>query len=334
MKHLAIIGAGSWGTALSLALAERFDSIRLWVHDPRLAEDIDRTRQNSAYLPGFILPPTITAVNSLETAIVNADIIIFVVPSQFLRGVVRDSVPFLSEHATVVSATKGLEAGTLCRMSQTIADEIAARFQTHVAVLSGPTFAVEIARGEPAALVVASSDESVARNVQTAFSGPNFRLYTNDDPTGVELGGALKNVIAIGAGICEGLGLGGNVMAALVTRGLAEITRLAVALNGNARTLAGLAGLGDLVLTCTGDLSRNRKVGQELAKGRKLPDILTSTRTVAEGVETTFAAVELANRCRLELPITEQMYAVLKLGKEPRAAIRYLMERAPKAEHA
>jgi glycerol-3-phosphate dehydrogenase (NAD(P)+) len=270
--------------------------------------------------------------DQLGEAVDGAAIALVVVPSHFLRGVVREMIPLLKNNAALVSATKGIEKGTLMRMSEVIADEAASSFRARVAVLSGPTFAREIAAGYPAAVVISSVDTELSRTVQAAFSGPAFRLYTNGDPTGVEIGAALKNVIAIGAGICHGLGLGHNTLAALVTRGLAEISRLAVALGGQPITLAGLAGLGDLVLTCTGDLSRNRRVGLELARGAKLEEIIASTKTVAEGVETTFAAVELARKTEVEMPITEQMHAVLGLGKQPRDAIRDLMDRALKAE--
>jgi glycerol-3-phosphate dehydrogenase (NAD(P)+) len=234
--------------------------------------------------------------------------------------------------AVLVSATKGLESGTLLRMSQVIEEVTAPRFAAKVAVLSGPTFAREIASGEPAAVVIASHDLEIAAQVQAAFSGPTLRLYTNRDTIGVEVGAALKSIIAIGAGVCQGLGLGNNTRAALITRGLAEISRLALAMGGEANTLAGLAGLGDLVLTCSGDLSRNRKVGIELAKGRSLSEITASTAMVAEGVETVDAAMELGVKFDVDLPIIEQMHAVLRLGKQPREAVRELMERSLKGE--
>jgi glycerol-3-phosphate dehydrogenase (NAD(P)+) len=332
LSDLAIVGAGSWGSALSIALASRFESIRLWTFDEGLADQIRDTRENSLYLPGFRIPSNVRPTDSLEDAVGGASVVLIVIPSQFLRNVVRRMTPLLDGNTPIVSATKGIETVTLMRMSEVITQEAAPHFPARVAVLSGPTFAREIAAGNPAAVVISSADTDLARTVQAAFSGPNFRLYTNDDPAGVETGAALKNVIAIGAGICQGLGLGHNTLAALVTRGLAEISRLAVAIGGKPRTLAGLAGLGDLVLTCTGDLSRNRRVGIELARGLKLPQILASTKTIAEGVDTTFAAVELARKVEVEMPITQQMYEVLKLGKAPREALRELMERTLKAE--
>ena len=332
MSTLAIIGAGSWGSALSLALAPRFEIIRLWAYDPGLAGSINATHQNQTYLPGFELPPNVHATDQLAAALDRASVVLFVVPSQFLRRVVREAMPLLNAGVPLVSATKGIENGSLMRMSEVIEQEAAPHFAARVAILSGPTFAREIAAGYPAAVVISSADAGLARNIQSAFSGPAFRLYTNSDPAGVEIGAALKNVIAIGAGICSGLGMGHNTLAALITRGLAEISRLAVALGGQPLTLAGLAGLGDLVLTCTGDLSRNRGVGLALAAGKQLAEVVASTKMVAEGIETTFAAVELARRANVEMPITEQMHAVLKLGKQPRAAIRDLMDRALKSE--
>jgi len=240
--------------------------------------------------------------------------------------------PHIKPEMRFVSATKGLEHGTLLRMSEVARQTIGERFEPRIAVLSGPTFAREVAGGEPAAVVIASEDQEMAASIQRDFSGPTFRLYVNDDPAGVEIGAALKNIIAIGAGICEGLGLGSNTQAALLTRGLAEITRLAIALGGRPRTLSGLAGLGDLVLTCNGALSRNRSVGIELAKGRKLAEIVSSMKMIAEGVETTAAAVELARKLHVDMPITEQMAAILEGRSAPHEAIRELMERALKPE--
>jgi glycerol-3-phosphate dehydrogenase (NAD(P)+) len=253
-------------------------------------------------------------------------------PSAHARRTYQAMLAFLDPAMLFVSATKGIENGTLLRMTEVVQQVVGARFVPRVAALSGPTFAKEVARGEPTAVAIASPDVELTRDIQAAFSGPSFRLYTNDDVVGVELGAALKNVIAIGAGVCHGLGLGSNTMAALITRGLAEVTRLAIAMGGRPKTLAGLAGLGDLVLTCTGALSRNRQLGMDLAKGRKLEEILASMRMVAEGVETTTAAVDLARLHHVEMPITEQMFNVVKLGRPPRDAIRELMERSLKGE--
>jgi glycerol-3-phosphate dehydrogenase (NAD(P)+) len=332
VKTLAIIGGGSWGTALAIVLAPKFEAVRLWFHETELAERAAGTRENHVFLPGFRLPPNVTPLSDLTTALAEADVVLGVMPSHHARELYERMLPYLRPSMRFVSATKGIENGTLLRMTQVIEEVVGRTFPARVAVLSGPTFAREIANGEPAALVISARQVDLAREIQHAFSGPAFRLYTNDDPVGVELGAALKNVIAIGAGVCAGLNLGSNTIAALITRGLAEITRLAVASGGKPLTLAGLAGLGDLVLTCTGDLSRNRHVGTELGKGRKLDEILASTAMVAEGVHTTRAAYDLARSRSIEMPITEQMYAILDQGKPPRDAIRELMERSLKAE--
>jgi glycerol-3-phosphate dehydrogenase (NAD(P)+) len=326
---LAIIGAGGWGTALAIVLAPKFESVRLWVYEKDLAERMNSTRENDVFLPGLSLPANIEAVIDLADAVHRARVVIGSMPSHHARGLYTRMLPHLRDSMTFVSATKGIENGTLLRMSQVI-EEVTK--SSKIAVLSGPTFAREVARGEPAAVVVSSANQKVALEVQTAFSGPTLRLYTNHDPIGVEVGAALKNVIAIGAGVCQGLGLGNNTLAALITRGLAEITRLAVAMGGEPKTLAGLAGLGDLVLTCSGDLSRNRRVGLELAKGRPIGQITGSMKMVAEGVETCAAAVGLGARYGVDLPIIQQMDAVLHRGKSPREALRDLMERTLKGE--
>ncbi len=332
MTNLSIIGAGSWGTALAVTLASRFSKVRVWVYEKDLARRMSRLRENDMYLPGFNIPPNVTVTTEMGEALEHADAVLGVVPSHLARELYTQMLPHLRPSMLLVSATKGLEEGSLLRMSQLIRDVVSARFKPDIAVLSGPTFAREVARGEPAAVVVASANLDLARKIQTAFSGPSLRLYTNSDVAGVEMGAALKNVIAIGAGACHGLGLGNNTMAALITRGLAEMTRLSTAMGARTRTLAGLAGLGDLVLTCTGDLSRNRTVGMKLARGHQLNEILTSTHTVAEGVRTTYAAVELAARHSVEMPITQQMFEMLRHGKAPRDAIRELMVRALKSE--
>jgi glycerol-3-phosphate dehydrogenase (NAD(P)+) len=332
MKTLAIIGAGSWGTALAIVLSPRFPTVRLCVYERDLAARMCASRENDVYLPGFPLPANVEVGSDLAAAVEGAGIVLGVMPSHHARGVYQRMAPLLDESMLLVSATKGLELGSLLRMSEVMRQVIASRFQPRISVLSGPTFAREVARGEPTALVVASTDGEAAAEVQSAFSGSSFRLYTNSDPIGVEIGGAVKNVVAIGAGVCHGLGLGSNAIAALITRGLAEITRLALALGGEGRTLAGLAGLGDLVLTCNGALSRNRTVGMELAAGRKLDEIVGSMRMVAEGIETTKATVELARRHGVEMPIGEQMYAMLYEARAPGEAIRQLMERTLKGE--
>ena len=330
--NLAILGGGGWGTALAIALAPRFDRVRLWVYERDLALRIATNRENDVFLPGLPVPENVEPAADLREALLDAQIVIGVMPSHHARRVYTQALPYLHSSSIFVSATKGIESGTLLRMSQVMTDVFGARFHAKIAALSGPSFAREVAKGEPAALVVASAEPAVATAVQEAFSGPTFRLYTSADPVGVELGGALKNVIAIAAGVVQGLGLGNNTMAALITRGLAEITRLAVAMGAQPRTLAGLAGMGDLVLTCTGDLSRNRKVGIELAHGKPLALILASTPMVAEGVETCTSAVALGAKFGVDLPIIQQMSAVLYHAKAPREAIRDLMDRALKSE--
>jgi glycerol-3-phosphate dehydrogenase (NAD(P)+) len=331
-EDLAIIGGGSWGTALALVLAPRFARIRLWVYEPDLAARMAATRENDLYLPGFHLPPLVEVTNEIPKALDGASIILSVVPSHLVRGLYGRMLPHLDPATLFVSATKGLENGTLLRMSEVILETVSARFEPRVAVISGPTFAREVAAAEPTALVVASNRSDAAQTIQSAFSGPTFRLYTSPDPAGVEIGGAVKNVVAIGAGVCDGLGLGHNALAALITRGLAEITRLATAMGGRPQTLSGLAGLGDLVLTCTGDLSRNRTVGRDLAKGRGLEEIVNSMKMVAEGIKTTKATVDLARQHDVEMPISTQMFEMLHFGLAPREAIRRLMERSLKGE--
>jgi glycerol-3-phosphate dehydrogenase (NAD(P)+) len=332
MTKLSIIGGGSWGTALAIALAPRFDEVRLWFHERDIAERASTTRENDVFLQGFRLAANILPGSDLGEMLCGADVVLGVMPSHHARGLYARMLEHLEPSMRFVSATKGIENGTLLRMTEVVAEVVGRKFTPRVAALSGPTFAREIALGDPAAVVISSRDAELAQEIQSRFAGPSLRLYTNDDPVGVELGAALKNVIAIAAGVCAGLSLGSNSMAALITRGLAEITRLAVAMGGKPRTLAGLAGLGDLVLTCTGDLSRNRQVGMELGKGRKLSEIMSSMRMVAEGVHTTHAAYDLARRESIEMPITEQMYGILELGKSPRETIRELMERRLKSE--
>jgi glycerol-3-phosphate dehydrogenase (NAD(P)+) len=332
LKNLSIIGGGSWGTALAIVLAGRFDHVRLWVYESDLVDRIRTTRENDVYLPGHRIPTNIDPTHSLEAALQDAEIVLSVMPSHHVRSLYQQMLPFLSQTMTFVSATKGIENGTLLRMSEIVTQVVGALFPPRVAVISGPTFAREVACFEPTALVVAASDETLAADLQTAFSSATFRLYSSPDPIGVELGGAIKNVIAIGSGVLSGMGLGQNVIAALITRGLAEMSRLAAAMGGRQQTMAGLAGLGDLVLTCTGELSRNRTVGIELAKGRKLDDIVSTMKMVAEGIKTTNAAVELAHRYQVEMPITEQMFQMLHFGVPPREAVQKLMVRSLKGE--
>jgi glycerol-3-phosphate dehydrogenase (NAD(P)+) len=334
LKKIAIIGGGSWGTALAIVLARspRPHRIALWVHEADICESLRTRRVNEVFLPGFTVPREVEVTGDLAAALQQANVVLSVMPSAYARALYTEMLPHLEPQVAFVSATKGLEHSSHERTTQVIAQVLGQRFPPRVAALSGPTFAREVARGDPTAVVIASADRELAASVQEEFSGPTFRLYTNDDVVGVELGGAVKNVIAIAAGVCEGLGFGYNTAAALITRGLAEMTRLACALGARAETLAGLAGMGDLVLTCTGALSRNRTVGVELGKGRKLDDIIGSMRMVAEGVGTTRATIELARKRRVEMPITEQMHAVLYEGRRPRDAIRELMERRLKHE--
>lgn len=339
MKKIAIIGAGSCGTALAIALAlsRKPHQLSLWVHGADVLECLRARRENSIYLPGFPISDQIEVTGTMSEALAGADIVLGAMPSAHARSIYSAMRPHLlpaeGEPGPVfVSATKGLEQGSLARMTQIIADVLRDHAAPRVAVLSGPSFAVEMARGDPTAVVIASEDAAVAAAVQEEFSGPTLRLYTNPDVTGVELCGAVKNVIAIAAGVCAGLGFGGNTSAALVTRGLAEMTRLTVALGGRRDTPAGLAGLGDLILTATGPLSRNRTVGVELGRGRPLADILSGMRMVAEGVGTTAAMLALARRHGIESPIAEQVHAVLHEGRSPREAIRELMDRPLKQE--
>jgi glycerol-3-phosphate dehydrogenase (NAD(P)+) len=332
VKRLAVVGGGSWGTALAVVLAPRFEEVRLWVFEQDLAERMRETRVNDLYLPDSKLPANVEVTSSLPYSVEGAGVVLGVMPSHHARHVYQRILPALNPSMLFVSATKGLESGTLLRMTQVIGNVVGPRFTPRVGALSGPTFAKEVARGEPAAVVIASADEELARLIQNAFSGPTLRLYTNADPVGVEIGASLKNVVAIAAGVCAGLGLGANTQSALITRGLAEITRLAMAAGGKARTLAGLAGLGDLVLTCNGELSRNRTVGFKLGQGQRLDDILGGMRMVAEGVHTTYAAMDLAAKLNVELPITRQMCLILREERSPRDAVRELMDRSLKEE--
>ena len=335
MSRIAVIGAGAWGTGLAMVLGRNgTHQVRLWANEPEVVESIAATRINAQFLPGFTLPESIVATGDFATALRDAEIVVSVMPSQHCRALFERMAHSLEPGTLFVSCTKGLENGTLLRMTEVIVDVLRPRkFAPRVAALSGPSFAKEVARGDPTAVTVASMDSEVTRAAQQAFNDSRFRVYTNDDVIGVELGGALKNVIAIAAGICDGLGLGHNSVAALITRGLAEMARLVVACGGRIDTMAGLAGLGDLVLTCTGDLSRNRSVGVELGKGRKLADIMAGMHgAVAEGVFTTRAAVGLARARQIEMPIAEQMFGILENGKPPKQAIEELMTRSAKSE--
>ena len=334
MTKIAILGAGGWGTALAIVLSRsrKPHEISLWVHNPEHAEAMWRDRENKGYLPGAKLPESVAIHKELEAALSGAQVIVGAVPSAHARAAYTSALAFVDIGASFVSASKGLEPATHLRMSEMIAQVVTPKFVPRIAVISGPSFALEAARGEPTAVVLASRDAGLATAMQEEFAGPNFRLYTNDDVLGVELAGAMKNVMAIAAGACQGLGLGSNALAALITRGLAEMTRLAVALGARPETLSGLAGLGDLVLTCTGALSRNRFVGIELGKGRSLGEVMANMRMVAEGVGTAAPLLALAREHQIEMPITEQVDAILHAGKSPKDAIRDIMDRPLKRE--
>jgi len=336
MSDIAIIGGGAWGTGIAIVLGRKgTHRVRLWAHETDVCESITQKRVNEKFLPGCRIPDSVTASNDLAATLEGAHIVVSVMPSQHCRALFERMRPLIPPRTLIVSATKGLEEGSLQRVTEVIAEVLRRGDGSAPAVgaLSGPSFAQEVARGDPTAITIASQDSALLRTVQQEFSDPSFRVYTNSDVVGVDLGGALKNIVAIAAGICDGLGLGHNSVAALITRGLAEMTRLVVACGGRTETMAGLAGLGDLVLTCTGGLSRNRSVGVELGRGQKLPEIIAGMHgMVAEGVFTTSAAVGLAHARKVEMPITEQMHAILHQEKSPREAIQELMTRSGKSE--
>lgn len=330
---ISVIGSGSFGTAMSVIGARAGHEVMMWAHDPRIAEGMREKRRNHVYLPQIELAETIRPTSDLEEAVQFSDVILMIVPSHHFRGVLQQMKPHIERPVRIVSGTKGIENETHERMSA-ITEDVLGVSLAAFAVLSGPTFALEAARGDPTAAVVASTNTAFAEEVQKLMSSATFRLYHSSDVVGVELAGSLKNVIAIAAGVLEGLGLGSNTNAALITRGLHEVTRLGIALGGKPETFAGLAGMGDLVLTCTGALSRNRSLGVALGRGKSLPAILGETRGVAEGVRTSKAAKELAERHRIEMPITTEMYQVLYENESPRTALQRLMSRSLKAESA
>jgi glycerol-3-phosphate dehydrogenase (NAD(P)+) len=335
MSRVVVLGAGAWGTAIALSLYRRGGhQITLWSHSLDEAKQISDAGENTLFLPGFPLPADIT-VTSDTAPILDAEIVVSVIPSEFLRRTIARVDPHLHAGQIIVSATKGVEDSTYLRMTEVIAQSLTrSGRELNIGAFSGPSFALEVAQGQPTAVTVAFEDAVVATRVQQEFSSETLRLYSSTDVIGVELGGALKNVIAIAAGVAAGVGLGHNSTAALITRGIAEITRLAVACGGRRETLAGLSGVGDLVLTCTGSLSRNRTVGEALGQGRKLPEILESLGgKVAEGVRTSRAALGLARKHGIEMPITEQMELILEEGKDPREAIKELMLRPGRGEH-
>ena len=332
MIPIAIIGAGGWGTALAITMARAGRDVRLWAFEPYLVQTMIATRENPIYLPSVRVPDSVRVTNSFEEVVRGARIVMMAVPSHVYRQVFSRMLPLLNGDILFVSATKGIENDSLMRMSEVVADVANPRFSPRVAAISGPTFAPEVARGEPTALVVASPDEELRLFLQRELSAPRFRLYTNVDLIGVEIAAAVKNIIAIAAGVVDGLGLGSNPVAALITRGLVEMTRLVVACGGRRETLSGLAGLGDLVLTSYGSLSRNRRVGIALGQGKDLNEVLSNMHMVAEGVKTAKSTVALSRKLNVEMPIVEKMYSVLHEGLKPQDAIDDLMERKLKEE--
>jgi glycerol-3-phosphate dehydrogenase (NAD(P)+) len=332
--EIAVIGAGSWGTALGKVLADKGHTVTLWARAAEHAADIQEKRANDKYLPGATLAPSLTATADLEAAVRDKRFVVSVVPSHTVREVIGRAGKAMRADAVVVSASKGIENETLATMDEVLKDVLPGKIGSQLAFLSGPSFAKEVGAGLPTAVVMASRDRRIAEDAAGLFQGDRFRVYTSDDVPGVELGGALKNVMAIAAGVADGLGLGHNSRAALITRGLAEISRLAVRKAANPLTLAGLAGLGDLVLTCTGDLSRNRNVGIGLGRGQTLREVLAGMSQIAEGVKTTKSAHDLAARLGVEMPITDAMYRIVYEDEPARQAVSALMGRAPKHELA
>jgi len=328
---VAVVGAGSWGTAFSAMLAGGHDTVALWAFEASVCADIRDRRENRAFLPGIPLPGGVRPTNDLAAAVSGKKVVVFAVPSHHLREIAVQAARFLAPDACLVSLAKGVENGTLKRMTELLA-EASPEHAPRVAALSGPTFAREVAEGKPTGATVAASDLSVARRLQGTLSGPRFRLYADDDVTGIEIGGALKNVMAIAAGMADGLGFGHNARALLISRGLAEISRLGVRLGADPRTFAGLSGMGDLVLTCTGDLSRNRTVGMRVGRGEKIGEVLGGMTMVAEGVRTAVSTVELSRRTGVPMPISEQVFGILHEGKDVREAVNELFSRALRRE--
>lgn len=331
-RAIGIIGAGGWGTALSKLLCEKGDEVTLWCHGEESYREIQDRGENCSYLPGILLPRSLKLTRSLKEAVSGKGLLFCAVPSHGVREVMMSAVSHVAPQATLVCGTKGIEEGSLMTMGEVLGEIFGAAKRERLAFLSGPTFALEVAQGLPSAITVAAFIEQVGKDIQETLSTQSLRVYTSKDVLGVQMGGVVKNVIAIAAGISDGLGLGYNARAALLTRGLAEMTRLAVKMGGDPLTLSGLPGLGDLILTCTGELSRNRRVGIQIAQGKKLEQILEETQMVAEGVRNTRSVYRLALRLGVEMPIVEQMYLVLYEGKKPLEAVRDLMQRSLKAE--
>ena len=332
IERIAVIGGGSWGTALAGRLAANGNDTVLWAYEPELVTEINSSHTNSAYLPGINLHPALACTGDLEEAVTGRSIVLLVTPVQVMRGVLKQMAPYIAADAIIANASKGIELETLQTVSQICGELLGDTALARYVALSGPTFAREVAQELPSLIVAASRNPVASGRVQAAFSCPCLRVYTNNDVTGVELGGAVKNVIAIAAGICDGLGFGSNARAALITRGLAEMNRLGQAMGAQAATFAGLAGMGDLVLTCTGDLSRNRTVGFKLGQGMKLTDILAEMRMVAEGVKSAESVYQLACRLGVEMPIVEKTYQILHEDKPARQAVIELMARDLRAE--
>jgi glycerol-3-phosphate dehydrogenase (NAD(P)+) len=332
LKPIGIIGAGGWGIALAKVLADKGEQVTLWCHGAESYHELQENRESHIYLAGILLPSSIKFTRSIEAAVTDKSLIICAVPSHTVRGVMASASSCVSSQTTVLCGTKGLEEESLKTMGEVLAEIFGDPQQQRHAFLSGPTFAIEVARGLPAAVTVAARQEDTARDVQETISTQNFRVYTSTDIVGVQMGGVIKNIIAIAAGISDGLNLGHNARAALITRGLAEMTRLAIRMGADPMTLAGLPGLGDLVLTCAGDLSRNRKVGIQIAQGKSVQEITQGTRMVAEGVRNTRSVYILARNLGAEMPIVEQMYKVIHEGKKPAEAVRDLMQRSLKSE--
>ncbi|HUI24723.1 MAG TPA: NAD(P)H-dependent glycerol-3-phosphate dehydrogenase [Candidatus Kryptonia bacterium] len=330
--RIGVVGGGSWGTALAKLLAELDHDVTLWFHSPEVERLTAAQRENRVYLPGFRLPDQLRTTTSLREAVQDCAIVLSVVPSHATREVMQQAESFLAADALLVSASKGVEAGTLKRMSEVLTDIFGWQRAGQVASLSGPSFAREVAAGMPTAVTVAAADMAVAERLQKAFLAPTFRVYASTDLVGVEIGGTVKNVIAIAAGVSDGLGFGSSTRAALITRGVAEIARLVEKLGGDPRTVSGLSGVGDLVLTCTGDLSRNRTVGLRLGRGEKLRDVLADMKMVAEGVKNSTTVCELARRAGVELPIAEQIRQLLHEDKPARQVVGDLMSRQARPE--
>lgn len=329
---VSIIGAGSWGTALSILIGKRGQKVKIWAYEKEVEDDINLCRENRMYLRGFKIPEEVQACTEFSTVLKDAEVVIFATPSQFMKRVLMEAEPYIPKNAFLISATKGIEVESLKLMSQIYEEVLGEDVLERFCVLSGPTFAKEVANGLPTAATIASKNSKLSSYIQKLLSDDRFRLYESSDVIGVEVGGAVKNVIAIAAGICDGLELGLNARAAIITRGLAEITRLGVKMGANPLTFLGLSGIGDLVLTCTGELSRNRSVGIQLGRGKKLVDIVRATPMIAEGIETSRAGKRLSEREVVEMPITETVYKILHEGLNPQEGAKNLMTRSLKEE--